>query len=423
MKHRDIIVSWLMLLAVLLLTVGCNSDDIDEDRRQTASVELSAYMSHYTDIEPMAGTRAGGAWIPAGYMPYSEVTGVGGVLKSNENAPIGVFFTQDNPVSGQDQVLPRRFSFSANTWRIDEEIPNGGTYQLYGYVPYGAATPYNKDDLENSTTIEPNGTYANGAILTLRGLNSVMNQDLCVVVGAKHGVIREGETDPVPATPSEKAIVGDFDCEIHTGENQSNHLFLLFDHLYAALRFRFRVDEDYAALRTIRLKKLELLAYSDEACEHLMTKKVKTTVTLKKKADGSSPIVSSVSFTPDGGGDMSPVLICNNESNPVILPSGKYADDYPDEALRGEYMYTDNMGFVPKTSSFYTLISIYDVYDSKDNLIRQNCTAVNKIDPRKQFNQESLDRGYMYTLRLTVKPTYLYVLSEPDLDNPTMVVN
>ena len=81
------------------------------------------------------------------------------------------------------------------------------------------------------------------------------------------------------------------------------------------------------------------------------------------------------------------------------------------------------MGFVPRTSSFYTLISIYDVYDSKDNLIRQNCTAVNKIDPRKQFKKESLDRGYMYTLRFTVKPTYLYVLSEPDLDNPMMVIN
>ena len=412
----------MLLLAVLVLTVGCSGDDIDENRRQTASVELSAYVSHYADIEPMSGTRAGGSWIPSGYMPYSEVSGVGGVIRSNENAPIGVFFTQDDLGFGQDPVLSRRFSFSANTWRIDEEIPSSGTYQLYGYVPYGAATPYNENS-QTATTIEPNGTYADGAVLTLRGLNSVMNQDLCVVVGAKHGIIKEGETDPVPATPSEKAVVGDFNCTITSGENAVNHLFLLFDHLYAALRFRFRVDDDYAALRTIRLKKLELLAYTDEACEHLMTKYVKTTVRLQKKSDGSSPIVNNVSFTPDGGGDMAPVLICNNESNPVKLPSGKYPADYSDESLRGEYIYTDNMGFVPKTSSFYTLISIYDVYDSKDNLIRQNCTAVNKIDPRKQFNQESLDRGYMYTLRLTVKPTYLYVLSEPDLDNPTMVVN
>jgi len=411
-----------MLLAVLVLTVGCSGDDLDEDRRQTAMVELSAYVSHYTDIEPMTGTRAGDTWIPAGYMPYSEVAGVGGVLRTNENAPIGVFFTKD--ASGSDPaVLPRKFSFTANTWRIDEEIDPPGTYQLYGYIPYGAVTPYNENS-ETATTIVPNGTYANGAKLTLRGLNSVMNQDLCVVVGAKHGIIKEGETDPVPDTPSEKAVVGDFNCTITSGENAVNHLFLLFDHLYAALRFRFRVDEEYAALRTIRLKKLELLAYTDEACEHLMTKKVKTTVTLKANSTGASPIVGDVIFASDGGDDMDPVLICNNESNPVILPSGKYPNDYTvEESLRGEYIYTDNMGFVPRTSSYYTLISIYDVYDSKDNLIRQNCKAVNKIDPRKQFKKESLDRGYMYTLRFTVKPTYLYVLSEPDLDNPTMVIN
>lgn len=404
-----------MLSVALVLMVGCNSDDIDEDRRQTAKVELSAYVSHYTDIEPMdpAGTRAGDTWIPEGYMPYSEVTGVGGVLRSNENAPIGVFFTKDASGSDPAVLLPRRFSFSANTWRSDEEISIADTYLLYGYVPFGAATPYNENS-ETATKIEPNGTYANGAKLTLRGLNSVMNQDLCVVVGAKEGT---------SATEVSGLQTGQFSCQIKTGFNETNNLFLLFDHLYAALRFRFRVDEEYAALRTIRLKKLELLAYTDEACEHLMTKKVKTTVTLKANSTGASPIFGDVNFTSDGGGDMDPVLICNNESNPVELPSGKYPDDYEEVALRGEYIYTDNMGFVPRTSSFYTLISIYDVYDSKDNLIRQNCTAVNKIDPRKQFKKESLDRGYMYTLRFTVKPTYLYVLSEPDLDNPTMVIN
>jgi hypothetical protein len=86
------------------------------------------------------------------------------------------------------------------------------------------------------------------------------------------------------------------------------------------------------------------------------------------------------------------------------------------------------MGFVPKTSSFYKLISTYDVYDTDAsgnyrNLIRMDCTAENKINPRKLFNKESLDRGSMYTVKVTVKPTYLYVLSEPDLDSPTMTLS
>ena len=76
---------------------------------------------------------------------------------------------------------------------------------------------------------------------------------------------------------------------------------------------------------------------------------------------------------------------------------------------------------MPKAGRYYELHSTYDVYDRMDNLIRKGCVAVNKIDVRSRFNQD-LKRGYMYTLNLTVMPTYLYVLSDPDLDNPTVTV-
>jgi len=31
-------------------------------------------------------------------------------------------------------------------------------------------------------------------------------------------------------------------------------------------------------------------------------------------------------------------------------------------------------------------------------------------------------RGWKYAVNLTINPTYLYMLSDPDLDNPTVVV-
>ena len=69
----------------------------------------------------------------------------------------------------------------------------------------------------------------------------------------------------------------------------------------------------------------------------------------------------------------------------------------------------------------YVLRSTYDVYDTKGNKVRQNCKAENKIDPYILFNKLSnLDRGKKYIINLTVKPTYLYVMSDPDLDNPTV---
>jgi len=74
--------------------------------------------------------------------------------------------------------------------------------------------------------------------------------------------------------------------------------------------------------------------------------------------------------------------------------------------------------FVPKTdvSNALTLVSTYDVYDSQGNKIRKDCTATN------QLPHLSANRGQRVTFNLKVTPTYLYQLSEPDLDNPTIKV-
>ena len=77
-----------------------------------------------------------------------------------------------------------------------------------------------------------------------------------------------------------------------------------------------------------------------------------------------------------------------------------------------------------QNTSFY-LRSTYNVYDLKGNLVREGCEAVNTIDLRSLFKitATQLQRGHMYSVTLTVNPTYLYVLSEPDLDNPTVKIN
>ena len=76
-----------------------------------------------------------------------------------------------------------------------------------------------------------------------------------------------------------------------------------------------------------------------------------------------------------------------------------------------------------------TFTSTYDVYDNNrttehpdGNLIRSRCVAVNKIDILRLFNMATLNRGYVYTIKLKIEPTYLYMLSEPDLDNPTVKI-
>ena len=74
---------------------------------------------------------------------------------------------------------------------------------------------------------------------------------------------------------------------------------------------------------------------------------------------------------------------------------------------------------VPGCSYNFQLRSTYDVYDKKGNLIRKSCQAVNNLKVADLF---TLQRGKGYSLTMKVMPTYLYMLSEPDLDNPTVNV-
>ena len=195
--------------------------------------------------------------------------------------------------------------------------------------------------------------------------------------------------------------------EIHAGA-QGNYIFLLFDHIYSGIRFRFKVNGEYNALRTIKLKRLEMKGYKDDGLTTTVVKsKVNATITLKQNDTNSSPI-TSVSIVPDETSSdvTTPIYDCGSGS-PVVLSTD----------------YSDFLGcFAPNLCNKFALTSTYDVYDTKGNLVRQNCTATNTIDIRDYFPY-GMTRGTMYTVRLTVNPTYLYMLSEPDLDNPTIDIN
>lgn len=388
-----------MLLAVTMLTVGCSDDSGDSDERTdsglSTSITLVPYASSYTEVKPLVGgTRT--EWTPpTGYKLYSELTGISHLVNSNEGASIGAFFTK-----GTTAEELRRFGKSTGDWKIYKDAIEPGNYYLYGYVPYGAAT---------ASITNRGASYEDGAVLSLTRVNGVLNQDLCVIVGAKEGLSASTFDAGRELKP------GDFNCTIKVNEN---YIFLLFDHLCSALRFRFQVDEEYGKLRTIKVKKLELSAYSDKACT-MPAKQLDATITLQKTDDETSPIVGDVVFTPS-----------NSDDETYKVKIYEYAGNSGGDELPSVYgQYTDYLGFAPVTNTFnyYMLHSTYDVYDKKGNLIRKDCVATNKIDIGEHFfsglQHGYLQRGYIYTLNLKVKPTYLYMLSDPDLDNPTVTVS
>ena len=422
---RSLLNKTLTLLAFVsaLLLTAC-SDDSVQDNRLFVTVEAIPSSQTFVDVEPMSFTR--GWQMPTGFVSYSTLNSLFADQTDLINNTIDIFFTSDVPFT--DEVTGERVDYlqglfmhsvedNVDKWRSSVKIIPDNTYYLYGFIPYISSV---------SATIAPNSEthkYKDGAVLTLRGLPTVTPNDVCVVVGAKNGVQKNGEGQYVNYynTSANYTIPGltpgDFEYvagpAVGADGNGQNYVFLLFEHIYSAMQFRFRVGDVYTGLRKIKLKKLELMAYDSNSKPK--SRNVTATITLEaNNTDASSPI-KSFSFEPyDAHFDMDPVTIYENANPTDYLPSGLDEHSQP--------IYSSFFGsFVPDAISYLELISTYDVYDTNDNLIRSDCTAKNALSVSKLFyGQENTRRGWKYILNMTIEPTYLYVLSEPDLDNPTI---
>ena len=383
------------MAAVLVLLTGCQNDD-GNDPQQVTTLELMPFTRAYDEALQAATTRA---WTPpSGFYPYGyDSENMFWGWSDLTYGSIGIYFTQgtSEPITGQ-------FVHTNGQWKTNIKIAEvtPGTYNFYGYIPTDKA----------SSTIKYRGeNYEAGADLTLN-LPTVTTNDYCVIVGAKKG--------PNPTTldgPVTDLRQGDFAYNLVA--NVENHVYLLFDHLYSAVQFQIKVDKDYNDLRHIRLKQLKLVGYNGTSSENYTSFKSKWNVTvgLESNNDSSSPIKS---FTYEAvGSDATPAPLFESEDG--LLLTTTYQD------CKGNFVlpFCDISNLMLETT--------YDVYDTNgdpddpenkpDNLIRKDQKAVNKINTSVLF-KEVLQRGKIYTVKLTVNPTYLYMMSEPDLDNPTIEV-
>ena len=351
----------LLLMAVAILLSAC-SDDTDRLSDKWDSLQIAAYTQDMVSPSDSAATRA--------------VTGPSGYSEYNGSASIGVFMTP----STTEMTL---ISYEDNAWHSMVKVASGDDYYIYGYMPAYV-----------TCTIAPNTSYPDGAILTFTDVPSVMSEDFSVITGVFD---HEGS-----ATTSGTLKAGTF---AYTGRaSGENFVSLMFDHLFGALNINLKVDPDYAALRTIKLKELKMRTSNASG-----PSKSKTTVivTLNKTTDGTTPISDNgVTFT-SSGDDMDDVSFFLSATGKELTTA-----------------YNSFMGhFMPKGITSFVLTSVYDVYDKNDNLIRKDCTAENKLKIKTLFNQDETIRGYRYNVNMIIKPTYLYMLSDPDLDSPTTHLN
>ena len=374
----------ILLLMVAVAFLSACSDDSDERNGQQVSFELQPCVRQYQEALPPSQVR-NRAWPPEHYELSSEsYFSMFADQENLVNRNIGVFFTQ----VGQPAPSMSQFIYSSGQWYSTFEM-EPTTYYLYGYIPYDRNVRSSISLLDGAGK-----TFADGAKLTLRGLPSFTVSDVCVIVGVKKGT----------ALSDGGIVQGKFEYVVENAV--PNHIYLLFNHIYSGLKLSIKVDETYNELRTIKLKEMTLRPIDGSTVKE----KMNVTITLVKNGNDEDP-TTNVNVVPDDSSN-------NMEAQPIY----KTKDGDPDLTLETspKELFAN---FVSVGITQFELVSRYDVYDKNGNLVRKDQEAVNKINLGTLFGLASLSRGTMYTVNLKVNPTYLYVLSDPDLDNPEIVIN
>lgn len=257
-------------------------------------------------------------------------------------------------------------------------------YYIYGYMPDDEETV----KADNVTVTAPDGGYADGINMTLASLPAVTGNDICLVVGVQRVSDSDPRNENRVCVPEE---LEEGQYRYFSGVAGSNYANLLLDHLYSQLVLHLNVGADYAKLRNIKLKELKLMA----------AETVTATVNIRSGSGITYPTYS-------GSGNKEWSLFSSDNGEEL-----KVSPEVTDlTALSGELYYAPSI-----FNNKITLRSTYDVYDRRGNLLRQDCTATN------EFSVPEMDHGVKKTLTLSVVPTYLYVLSDPDLDSPTLKVS
>lgn len=267
-----------------------------------------------------------------------------------------------------DELVEGLFKHTSNDeWSTQLRLKSGRrTYDLYGYMPHSGGITSSLSDITSD-----------GAILHINGLDAISNRDYCVVTGVRQTVSATDET------VAERGVFS-FDYD----SNRQNYLNLLFDHLYGRVVFLMKMGEDYSALRSIKIKTMQMQLTS--------ISKVSVDATLKK-GEGLQNKAYSITGTEAKTLDI--------RTEDLLLTTT------PTEACSFQ------LAILPAIINQLRLVTTYEVYDKAGHKIADRTATNNLFVPL-----DIMSVGDELTLTISVDPTYLYVLADPDLDNPTLTI-
>jgi len=389
----------LLCLMSGLLLEACSSDSASDSRPDNSSSERTVRLSagarqYHVDDAEMASAPG----LTRTVYPSSDWT----TITPSDNMLVFVAKDKENP--SPSDVLSRLFYSMTTDWQSNITITDAGpdnNYLIYGFMPI---------DAENVSIslLSPNTNYKAGATMSIKGLKVLTQTDPCVIVG-----VGKQET----STPDVTLKWGTFDFTFKEGTSDvTDYMSILLDHIYSRYHFKVKIDADYAQLRTIRITKMTLEALNNDG---QTLGSVNAMVNIQANTTNSNPI-SSVSFNPNTGA-RSVTLFDKATTTNTSYTNGIVLDKTKTDFQEAGFC------LAPGDQRCFRLTTVYEVYnrsDKENKLIRTN-TVINTFNTAnfKEKKITNTNPGLDHTIQIIVNPTYLYVLSDSDLDNPTFDIN
>ena len=253
-------------------------------------------------------------------------------------------------------------------WRAQNLKVKPGTHNfwLYGYMPA----------IEGIT-----GEVLGQRQIKLSGIQPISPEDICIVTG-----VRVHETSALP-------LRGTFEFEYKNSDyNDVTVLNLLLEHMLGHVDFKFKIGSRYSQLRKIKVKSLTIKTTSKSS--------ISATINLPANTED----VVTISYTAEGTDQTyTTTLLANTDTPKELTTTGVSVSS------------GINVAVGTGLSENFILESQYEVYDLKNNLLSTR-TASNNLSGALPV------MGQKKEVVLTVEPTYLYQLSDDDLNNPEVTI-
>jgi hypothetical protein len=302
-----------------------------------------------------------------------------------------------------DSLIQGEFRRSSSKWYSSVEVKSGNSYKLFAFHPGGMS-----DNRGTFTQIEEEpGEYSYN--LAVNPISIVTLDEPSIAIVAARSYYDESISDY-----TEPALnPGSYDLgAISANSLKKDKVIMAMNLLYSKVNLSFTLDTVYSKLRSIVLTSVKIVSDKGQSSMNLTFD------------DRSTPSWGAYTTYP------LEVELLNPGDSIVLSTSTTSTWDgsaFSSNFVQYEYLPTRSFCYLPKSDLPVKLAVEYNVYTGdikadtlnsqnyNERLARKNQPATNgKIMPSgTNFTPKA---GTSYNVKISVKPSYLYVLTDDDLD-------